>query len=274
MTFLTSQTSSFYILLFILFVFLLPGSIFYAYYRFNKRVNKQAEFLFNLSGNTEKLVSQEDLRHLPQIVRQYVLKVGVLGKCKDCHAIIKQSGNIRQEKNKRWMAFTAKQFMSAKPLGFVWAARSFPIFVMDKSIAGEGETNVSFLGYLSLASEHSPKTHQSALGRCLGELVLYPVGFLNKDISWEIIDETSVKATIVQNHTSIEGVFYFDENGLINRFVTSRYRGDSIEKFTGKIMGYEQKAGLLVPTELNATWNLKEGDFEYFNCKIIHYKVE
>nr|WP_298995418.1 DUF6544 family protein [uncultured Allomuricauda sp.] len=274
MIFLTPQSSVFFILLFVLFVFVLPGAIFYAYYHFSKRVNKQVEFLFNLSGNTEKPATQEDLNHLPQIVRQYVLKVGVLGKCKDCHVILKQSGNIRQEKNKRWMTFTGKQFISAKPLGFVWAARSFPFFVIDKSIEGEGETNVSFLGYFSLGSDSSAKTHQSALARCLGELALYPICFLNEKINWEILDDKSVKAKIVQNHTSAEGVFYFNDKGLIDHFVTHRYRGDSLEEFTGRFNAYEKKDGLLVPTELSATWNLAEGDFEYFNCKITDYKTE
>ncbi|MEM8848108.1 MAG: DUF6544 family protein [Bacteroidota bacterium] len=274
MIFLNPQTNLFFILLFVLFVFVLPAAIFYGYYHFNKRVNKQVEYLFNLSGNTEKPVTQEHLQHLPQIVRQYVLKAGVLGKCLDCHAILKQSGTIKQKKNKRWMAFTAKQFMSTKPLGFVWAARSFPIFVIDKSIEGEGATNVSMLGYLPLVSEQTIKTNQSALARCLGELALYPIGFLNENIDWEILDDKSVKAKIVQNGTSAEGIFYFNDKGLIDRFVTHRYRGDSLEEFTGRVNAYEQKDGLLVPTELSATWNLVEGDFEYFNCKITDYKIE
>lgn len=258
----------------LLIVFGLVLLVFYGHYHFNTHTVKDKELLFNLNGNTEKLVIKEDIEHLPEIMKKYLFKVGVLGKCKDCHAIIKQSGQIQQKKDSKWMGFTAKQFMTAEPIGFVWAARAFPIFVKDKSVDGIGEMHVSFLGLKPIVVKQNLKTNESSLGRCLGELPLYPIGFLNKSIQWQIIDSNSVLAKIFQKNTSTEGKFHFNENGLIDRFETKRYRDEDLEGFTGKMENYQMKEGFLIPTKLRAIWNLKEGDFEYFNCDIIDYRIE
>ncbi|WP_350285354.1 DUF6544 family protein [uncultured Croceitalea sp.] len=255
-------------------VFLLASAVFYAYYHFNASIDKDKELLFNMSGNTEKPVVRDDLQHLPELMRRFLLKVGVMGKCSDCHAIIKQSGHIRKTSQSNWTSFSAKQYMSSRPLGFVWAARSFPIFIKDKSIEGQGEMNVSFLAFYPMVVQQTSKTDESALVRCLGELLLYPIGFLNKDISWQSIDDKSVHAKLTQNGISAEGVFHFNNKGLIDHFVAKRYRDESLESFTGKLENYQEKSGLLIPTKLRAIWNLKEGDFEYFNCDIVDYRIE
>ncbi|UII79969.1 DUF6544 family protein [Flagellimonas sp. CMM7] len=261
-------------LIIVLFVFTLVLYIFYGYYRFNTLVEKDKEQLFNLTGNSEKLVTKEDLAHLPNSMKNYLIKVGVIGKCKDCHAIIKQSGQIKQKQNGKWTDFTAKQFMTAKPVGFVWAAKAFPVFVKDKSIEGVGEVNISFLGLKSIAVNQSTETDESALGRCLGELAFYPVGFLNNTIVWKDIDENLVKATIIVGDTTTEGFFHFDENGLIDRFESKRYKDETLENFTGKVENYQIICGLYIPTKIKAIWNLKSGDFEYFNCDIVDYRIE
>ncbi|PWL37630.1 hypothetical protein DKG77_15130 [Flagellimonas aquimarina] len=261
-------------LVIVVLVFALVICVFYGYYHFNVLVEKDKEELFNHTGNSEKLVTKEDLDHLPNNMKDYLIKVGVIGKCKDCHAIIKQSGQIKQKQDGKWANFIAKQFVTAKPIGFVWAARAFPVFVKDKSIEGVGEVNISFLGLRSIAVHQSKETNESALGRCLGELTLYPIGFLNNDITWKYIDENSIKATITVGGTTTEGVFYFDKNGLIDRFESKRYRDETLEDFTGKVENYQTKCGLHIPTKMKAIWNLKNGDFEYFNCNIIDYRIE
>nr|WP_298927457.1 DUF6544 family protein [uncultured Allomuricauda sp.] len=261
-------------LVIVVFVLALVLCIFYGYYHFNAQVEKDKEQLFNLTGNSEKLVTKEDLVHLPNSMKNYLIKVGVIGKCRDCHAIIKQSGQIKQRQDGKWMHFTAKQFMTAKPVGFIWAAKAFPIFVKDRSIEGVGEVNISFLGLKSIAVHQSKETDESALGRCLGELVFYPVGFLNNTIEWKEIDKNLVKATIIVGSTATNGIFHFDENGLIDRFESKRYKAETLEDFTGKIENYQTKCGLSIPTKMKAIWNLKNGDFEYFNCDIIDYRIE
>jgi len=248
--------------------------IFYGHYRFYHGVGKDKHVLFNHTGNTEKPVAANDLKKLPDTMVNYLKKVDVIGSCKDCHATIKQRGQIRKNVGSKWLDFTAKQYMSSVPIGFIWAAKSFPMFVKDKSVLGIGETNVSLFGLFSIAKERSKKINESALGRCLAELPLYPVAFLNNKISFKALDENKVRAVITIEGTTAEGIFHFDANGLIERFQSKRYRGTVLERFTGEMGNYKTHAGLYVPTTLKAIWNLEDGDFHYFTGEIVDYQID
>ncbi len=249
-------------------------SAFYGYWKFNHDVEKEKEAFLNSQGKKENRIVTADLEHLPVLMQEYLKKVGVLGKCRDCHIVFKQNGRIRSSPNKRWTHFNATQYMTAEPAGFLWSAQTFPIFVRDKSIDGRGEVKVSFMGLKDLELSSGPETDQSALARCLGEYIFYPVGFLNKAISWEEIDEQQLKVKTTYKNTTVEGIFQFDELGLLQRFQTQRYKGDQLTDFTGLAEDYKLILGYYVPTRMRAIWNLAEGDFEYFNCSISDYRIE
>lgn len=258
----------------IVIVAVLVFALFYGHYHFYRAVEKDKNLLFNNNGNTEEPVVLDDLKGLPKLLADYLKEVGVVGKCRDCHLTLRQEGQLRKRPKSKWMYFTAKQFMSSVPIGFVWAAKSFPMFVKDQSIMGLGETNVSLFGLLTVAKEHTEKTNKSALVRCLAELPLYPVAFLNKGISWEVLSENALKATVIVDHTKAAGVFFFNAHGLIERFEAERYRGDDLEKFVGKLEEYKTLSGLFVPTKMKALWKLKEGDFDYFEAEVMQYRID
>ena len=255
-------------------VFISIFAIFYGHYHFYHAVNKDKNLLFNSSGNTEKPVELDDLKDLPKLLVVYLNKVGIKGKCRDCHLSVKQKGRIRKDADSKWMGFSAKQFMTSAPLGFVWAAKAFPLFVKDKSIYGMGEVSISLFGVLPLGKQQSIKTNKSALARCLAELPLYPVAFLNKGIQWETLGENSVMAKVSVNGTQTEGIFFFNEEGLIDRFESERYRGEVLERFTGKLGDYKMLSDLYVPTKLKAIWNLDNSDFEYFEGEVVDYRID
>ncbi|MEM7380838.1 MAG: DUF6544 family protein [Bacteroidota bacterium] len=256
------------------FVLVLLFSAFYGYWKFNHAVDMEKEAFLHSKGKKEEQIVLRDLDHLPALMQEYLKKVGVLGKCRDCHIVFKQSGRIRSGPKKRWTHFSATQYMTAEPAGFLWSAQTFPIFVRDKSIEGRGEVKLSFMGLKNLEVFSGPETDQSALARCLGEYIFYPVGFLNKAISWQEIDEHQLKVKMTYKNTTVEGVFRFDEHGLLQRFRTQRYKGDKLTDFTGLAEDYKLIQGYYVPTRMRAIWNLAEGDFEYFNCNITDYRIE
>lgn len=258
----------------ILIVLVLPLAIFYGHYRFYNSVEKEVYAMFNTTGNRETLVTKKDLESLPEKLREYLLKVGVVDKCKDCHVSFKQTGRIKTGQDKKWTDFTAMQNMTADTPNFIWSARSFPMFIRDKSVNGRGEVKVSLFGLKDIAKSDGYKTDESALIRCLGELLFYPIGFLSENISWEATKNGSLKATTQVGDTKIEGVFFFNANGLLYRFESKRHMDETLEDFTGIAEDYQMKEGLFIPTKMRAIWNLKEGDFEYFNCTITDYKID
>ncbi len=257
----------------ILILIVLPLILFYGRYRFYHSVEKEVSGMFNIMGVKETPITNKDLDGLPEKLKDYLLQVGVIDACKDCHVTFKQTGRIKTRQDKKWTDFTATQYMTADLPNFIWSAHAFPIFIQDSSIKGLGEVKVSLFGLKDIAQSNGHKTDESALARCLGELVFYPIGFLSENISWEALENGSIKATAQIGATKVEGIFIFNEDGLLSRFETKRYMDDTLEDFTGIAEDYQMIEGLFIPTKMRAIWNLKEGDFEYFNCTITDYKI-
>ena len=249
-------------------------AISFGIYRFTNSVEKEKESMFNLTGNKERVIGMRDLEKLPPSLATYLKKVGITGKCSDCHAIFKQQGRIKTGRYKNWTNFTATQYMTADTPNFIWSARAYPLFIRDKSINGSGEVKVNILGLKDVAKFDGTKTDKSALSRCLGELLFYPIGFLSDAITWEELGDGSLKATVLVNKTKAEGIFFFNDEGLLYRFESKRYMGDSLEDFTGIAEDYQTLSGLFIPSKMKAIWNLKDGDFEYFNATIKEYKID
>lgn len=258
----------------IIVLIILPIPLFYSHYRFYNSVEKEVYSMFNTTGSKKKLITKKDLEALPEKLVDYLIKVGVIGKCKDCHVTFKQTGRIKTRQDKKWTKFSATQYMTADVPNFIWSARAFPIFIRDKSVEGQGEVKVSLLGLKDIAKSDGRKTNESALARCLGELLFYPVGFLSDAISWEVLENGSLRAMAQVGDTKVKGIFIFNENGLLSQFEAKRYMNESLEDFTGIAEDYQMKQGLFIPTKMKAIWNLKEGDFEYFNCTITDYKID
>ncbi|WP_299441452.1 DUF6544 family protein [uncultured Aquimarina sp.] len=240
---------------------------------FNSNVEKEKEVFFDANIKSDDKILLEDLDTLPDLIKNYLIKVGVVGKLKHCNVVFNQKGRIRNNPDKSWLEFTATQYMSSTNPGFIWKAKSLPMLIRDKSINAKGEVKVSFLGLKNVTQISGLEADQSSLGRYLGELIWFPIGFLDPDIFWEIIDAKSVKVIMVKGDLTLDGVFFFNKNGLIDRFETKRYRNFTLENFIGEIGTYKNYDGLLIPDSMTAIWNLKERKFEYFKATIVDYKI-
>lgn len=252
----------------------LISTVFYGFFHFYDAVEKEKEAMFNQTEKKEQLITLDDLEKLPLPLKNYLIKVGVLGKCKDCNVVFKQDGRIKTGIGKKWTHFTATQYMTASAPNFIWCARSYPLFIRDKSRKGQGEVRVNLFGLKDLATYGGAKTDQSALARGLGELICYPIGFLSDAISWELRSDGSLGATARVGETLAKGVFFFDGEGMLSRFESKRYMEEELESFMGIAEDFKLRNGLVVPTKMKAVWNLESGDFEYFNCTITDYRID
>ena len=250
-------------------LFLLAAGAFF----FHQKIKKESELLFT-SETTSELIDLNDLEPLPRLLKNYLSRVGVLGKPLKCSAVYKQEGTIKTDPKKDWLSFKATQYVSSTNSGFIWSAKAFPIYIRDRYMEGRGEILVNFLGLRKLVSVSTPETNQSALGRYFGELIWFPIGFLDCDIQWEAVDKTTIKGVMTKGSISVDGYFYFTDDGLIYAFRCKRYRDETLEDFIGEAEEYELMDGLLIPRGIKATWDLKKNPLEYFNATINHYELK
>lgn len=245
----------------------------FGHLNFNSKVQSEIDSISKIERNLS-VIKKSDLDSLPDLLKNYLLKVNITGKPLESNLYFEQKGKIRMYPSNKWLPFKAMQFMSADQPAFIWKANSFPMLVRDKFMDGRGEMKINLLGIKNIEVATGTKIDQGSLTRYLGELPVYPNALLDKRIKWEVMDENALKATMQIENIVADGIFYFDKEGWVSSFKTKRYMLDSLKDFTGTFENFKEFNSLMIPTELTAIWNLEEGDYPYFKCNIVNYELK
>jgi hypothetical protein len=240
---------------------------------FNSKVQSEIDSISN-NESKQSIIKKDDLDSLPDLLKNYLLKINITGKPLESSLFIEQKGKIRMYPSNKWLPFKANQFMSAKQPAFIWKANSFPMLVRDKFMDGKGEMKINLLGIKNIEVATGSEIDQGSLTRYLGELPVYPNALLDKRIKWEVIDQNALKATMQIENIVADGIFYFNKEGWVSSFKTKRYMLHSLKDFSGTFENFKEFNGLMIPTKLTAIWNLEAGDYPYFKCNIVNYELK
>ena len=116
------------------------------------------------------------------------------------------------------------------------------------------------------------KLDQGTMIRYLSEMIWFPTAFLGENITWQANDSNSADVQLVDAGKSVSGRLFIGDDGRPTNFTAMRYReidGDfSLDAWSTPITGYGVHAGLNLPTQGQAIWNLQSGDLVYAELEI------
>lgn len=243
--------------------------------RFRRRIRVETDYLIRRAqAEAPDPVTETDLEGLPEPVERYLRFAGLPSPDRIRLARIRHGGTFRTGVDADWASVRGEEYLAPRVPGFVWtgSVRPSPLVrftARDRFLAGHGHVWVRLLSALTVADAGGPEVSQSAFLRMVSESPWVPTALVpGPYLSWEPIDERRARARI--DHDEIEATWTVevDERGAIVRTSTpDRYReedGTTVNTpFTGYYRCYERIGGLRVPTEIEAEWNLPEGDFSY-----------
>ena len=94
--------------------------------------------------------------------------------------------------------------------------------------------------------------------------MVFPTSLLpSEKLKWEPIDNDSAKVILIDKDLTVDGVFYFNEQGQITKFIAKRCANKDMEKWSVIYGNYKEIEGMQIPHHAEATWNLESGDFTY-----------
>ncbi len=245
---------------------------------FDGKVEKEVQELFESAEAGEpEVITEEDLKGLPEPVQRHLRHAGVVGRKKVNSVRLKQEGRFRQGEDGSWMSFEAEQYYTTEQPGFIWKTdMSFLPLVSvvgrDKYYNGEGNMLIKLPPFIKIADARGDDIDQGTLVRYLNEIMWFPTAYLSDYISWESIDSTSTRATMTDHGTTVSAVLYFDETGRLVDFVADRYYagGDetTLETWTTPIKEYGEMEGLRIPVKGEGVWELDSGSFAYIELEV------
>jgi hypothetical protein len=185
-----------------------------------------------------------------------------------------QVGTLRTDaRSTRWMPFTACHLVVPQSEGFLWNARVriapwLHVQVIDSLITRRGSGHVRLLSALTIAADAgTPEMNSGSLHRYLAEAVWYPTALLpSAKLHWTRIDADKALATLSDNGVTVSLEFRFAGTGEVTAIYTPARWGsfDGGYKqlpWEGHFNNYEERAGMLVPTECEVGWH-SNGDWE------------
>lgn len=243
---------------------------------------KEMESNKKTDQNTEPaptaLITAADLKQLPPPVASWLEKSGVIGKPNVQRVWLSQESVMRMSPEKeKWNSATSEQVFNADDPSFIWQVKMKmgPFNIIsgrDVFENGKGKMNIRLLGLIPVVNESGPKIDEGSIQRFLGEIAWFPQAALKPYIRWEQIDAHSARAVIESHGTRGEGTFFFNSEGNFVKFTAMRYRGNDAdaERTEWVIEANEHSvfSGIRVPSRLEATWKLEEGDWTWLKMEI------
>lgn len=185
-----------------------------------------------------------------------------------------------------WRPFVSDQLVVADRPGFDWDARVAMVplvaaHVHDAYVDGTGTLRASALGLVPIVhAEGTPELAYGELLRHLAEAPWSPTNLLpRRGVTWEAIDATSARATLVDGTTRVTLAFEFDDAHRVVR-VLADARPRTVGTTTvptpweGVYTRHEERNGMLVPLDAEVTWLLPEGRRPYWRGRIVRLDHE
>jgi hypothetical protein len=227
------------------------------------------------------IVTEADLAQLPHPVQEYLRTSGVVGRPRIEWFRARWRGRIRSAPDSPWMEFTAEQYNFVdEPLRlfFMDARRGgLPVDVLHVYRNGSASMRVRLASLLQLVDAAGPELDRAETVTFFNDLcLLAPAALIDPSITWEGIDDTSVRAQFTVGSETISATLLFNERGELIDFVSDdRYmmsEDDSsltAQRWSTPVAGYREVGERRVFTTGEGRWHLPGGQFVYFEAELL-----
>jgi hypothetical protein len=236
-------------------------------------IKEKAELLNRNKAYDSVLFTNELIRNLPEPIKKHLKVCGYMNTPVPVNANVNwKECYFKMSPKKDWGKIQTLQFNSVKPIARVAYMKfsSMPISARDIYQDGYGEMKVTLLNLFQIAFENSKETAQSALITSFAEFLIIPGYFVSENVKWETINDSTLRATLTDYGMVVTGLFYLNEEGLLYKFETEdrfySFGKNNYKKikYSGIVDSFKKQGGIIIAENVNVTWHLPEGDFEYF----------
>lgn len=245
----------------------------------------KADVRQNLEHNNplaDEAVTEADLAPLPAPVQRYLRFAGVVNKPRVKNMFLVFEGEMRS-RQRNWFSFRSEQynFMEAPARFFFMEGilMGFPVPGYHRYADAKATMEIRAGGLKQLVFESGAVMNKTETVTLFNDLCLFaPAALLDKRISWEAIDSSSVRARFTNQGITIRAVLYFNAEGALIDFISNDRTDISSGKnytFSTPVQDYQLINGHRVPAYGEAVWHYPEGVFTYgrFRLKEVKYNV-
>lgn len=229
------------------------------------------------------LLTEDDMKGLPEPVKNYIRHVGAVGKPKIWNVRAEFDGKMKQDENKGWMQtyVTQYNFFENPVRMFYIYARMFgiPVYGLHAYKEEKGTMLIKAAGIVPVVNSKGSEMNASDTVTLFNDMCMFaPASLIDNRISWETVDARKVKATFENGPNKISAELFFnDKSELINFISNDRYMtisgGYKKLKWSTPVKEYKKLGEYNLISNASAVWQLEGREFKYaeFDLKSIEY---
>jgi hypothetical protein len=230
------------------------------------------------------LVTEEMLAGLPEPAQRYLRYTGVVGRPLVDTVRVSQRCRMRPAPGGMSFPLIAEQWYRIEPPGFVWDA-TVPIGCIpavrgrDGYLDGHGLMTIKAGSLIPFVDASGPEMDQASLLRHLSEMPWFPSAFLRERVTWEAIDDSTVRVSIADGDLRATGTLEIDAEGRLVAFRSERHamvgKGFELRPWTAPTHAYGELEGLRLPVKGAAVWTLPDGtDLPYIELELTELEYD
>jgi hypothetical protein len=228
----------------------------------------------------QSIVSENDIKHLPTPVQNYLRYTGVVGKPRVQNFRATFTGQIRRSMDGGWMDFTSEQYnFFDEPTRMFLIESSMYGIPFDGLHLYEGSSATMEIKIASLFQIVDARGDTMTRGETVtlfnDMCVMAPATLIDSSIRWEPIDSLTAKATYSNKGYSITATLSFNSEGALidfssdDRFMSADGITYKNYRWTTPMKDYKEFEGRKLPTEAELIWHMPEAEYVYGKFKLV-----
>lgn len=226
-------------------------------------------------------LTESDLNHLPELIKEYLRKCGVVGHQKVRNFKVELAGQLRKKSDSVWMPFHSEQynFMATTARLFYMNAvmKHLPVSGYHYFRNGVAYMDIRLLSLLRVQYAAGDQMNRAETVTFLNDMCCFaPATLIDARITWTQVNDTCVKATFTNKDIVISAQLHFNErNELINfisddRFALSDDGSFKQLRWSTPFGQYEDRFGYHLPRHAETVYEYEDGSFTYGIFEVIN----
>lgn len=233
-------------------------------------------------SNATSILTETDVQYLPAPVQRYLRHSNVIGKPRPGNMHVVFEGEMRS-KGKDWFRFTSEQynFFEEPTRLFFMKATMFGVTVpgYHRYQQQKALMNIKLFGLIDIVKIGDKDLAKGETVTVFNDMCLMaPASLVDKQITWEPIDDTKAKATFTNGDIKVSAVLYFNQQGQLIDFISNdRFETNTRQwlPFSTPVSEYKTISNMNLISYGEAIWHYPDTAFTYgkFRTKKIDYNI-
>lgn len=232
----------------------------------------KSDFLTNNTYTTD-LLTENDMAHLPIAVQKYLRYTQCVGQPKVKNFRAEFTGGMRSKAEAAYMPFRSVQYnFYQKPARYFFmeaAQMGIPATGLHIYQSETATFVVKMLNWFKVVDAKGDQMNQAETVTLFNDMCfIAPATLIDRRITWETIDDYTVKGIYQNGDIKVGAHLYFNEKGeLVNFISEDRYDTDGKHydsyPWATPASDYRMLNGYLLPGKAKLIYQKPEGDFTY-----------